>query len=69
MTGPNLSPKTTGRRAGGGPARSQRGLDELAELTWRHREVDELTDTLVRVMHRKVLHSDDTLLLAMRWIP
>ncbi|WP_188188559.1 PP2C family protein-serine/threonine phosphatase [Nonomuraea sp. SYSU D8015] len=47
------------------------GLEELAELTGRHRAspVRELTDTIVRVMHRKVLHSDDTLLLAMRWTP
>ncbi|MEV0234658.1 SpoIIE family protein phosphatase [Nonomuraea sp. NPDC050786] len=47
------------------------GLDELADLAGRHRDlpVDELTDTLVRVMHRRVLHSDDTLLLAMRWTP
>ncbi|SDK83763.1 PP2C family protein-serine/threonine phosphatase [Nonomuraea jiangxiensis] len=47
------------------------GLDELVELTGRHRAlpVRDLTDTLVRVMHRQVLHSDDTLLLAMRWTP
>ncbi|MFG6192562.1 PP2C family protein-serine/threonine phosphatase [Nonomuraea sp. JJY05] len=47
------------------------GLDELAELAGRHRDlpVDELTDTLVRVMRHQALHSDDTLLLAMRWTP
>ncbi|GAA5061179.1 serine phosphatase RsbU (regulator of sigma subunit) [Thermocatellispora tengchongensis] len=47
------------------------GLDELADLGGRYRAlpVDDLTDSIVRVMHRQVLHSDDTLLLAMRWTP
>lgn len=47
------------------------GLDRLAELAGRHRAlpVDGLTDAIVTVMHDRVLHSDDTLLMAMRWSP
>lgn len=47
------------------------GLDRLAELAGEHRAlpVRELVDTVVAVLHRRVLHSDDTVLLALRWTP
>ncbi len=47
------------------------GLARLAELgaALRDRPVAELTEKIVATMRQKVLHSDDTLLIALRWTP
>ncbi|WP_143590175.1 PP2C family protein-serine/threonine phosphatase [Thermoactinospora rubra] len=47
------------------------GMDHLTEVAARHHRlpVEVFADAAVTAMHHRVLHSDDTLLIAMRWHP